>query len=67
VLNAVTSVREVIVIFLLLILFANTAAFFILCWDESRTLFEKATAVRKLARDGFASKRSIAHAILGLF
>jgi len=27
----------------------------------------KATAVRKLARDGVASKRSITHAILGLF
>jgi len=28
---------------------------------------EKATAVRKLACDGFASKRSIIHANLGLF
>jgi len=27
----------------------------------------KATAVRKLARDGVASKRSIIHAMLGLF
>jgi len=33
VLTAVTSVSEVIVIFLKLILFANTAALFILCWD----------------------------------
>jgi len=33
----------------------------------SLTVFEKATAVRKLARDGSASKRSITHAILGLF
>jgi len=31
------------------------------------SLFEKATAVKKLARDGFASKRSITHVILGLF
>jgi len=40
---------------------------FILCWDSSHTLVEKATAVRKLARDGVASKRSITHAILDLF
>jgi len=66
VLTAVTSVSEVIVIFLKLILFANTAALFILCWDKSHTVLEKATAVRKLARDGVASKRSITHAILGL-
>jgi len=33
VLIAVTSLSEVIVIFLQLILFANTAAFFVLCWD----------------------------------
>jgi len=66
VLTAVTSVSEVIVTFHQLILFANTAAFFILCWDESHTVFEKATTVRKLARDGVASKRSITHAILGL-
>ena len=37
---------------------------FILCWYESHTVFEKATAVRKFARDGVASKRSITHAIL---
>ena len=66
-LTAVTSVSEVIVIFLQLILFANTVAFFVLYWDWSHTLFEEATAVRKLARDGVASKRSITHAILGLF
>jgi len=40
---------------------------FILRWDLSHTVFEKATSVRKLARDGVASKRSITHAILGLF
>jgi len=40
---------------------------FILCWDWSHTLFEEATAVRKLPGDGVASKRSITHAILGLF
>jgi len=40
---------------------------FILCRDLSHTVFEKATAVWKLAGDGVASKRSITHAILGLF
>jgi len=39
----------------------------VICSDQSHTLFEKATAVRKLARDGVASKRSITYAILGLF
>jgi len=67
VLTEVTSVCEVIVIFLQLILFANTAALFVLCWDYSHSLFEKATAVSKLARHGVALKRSITHAILGLF
>jgi len=33
----------------------------------SHTVSEKATAVRKLARNGVGSKRSITHAILGLF
>ena len=65
-LTAVTSVSEVIEIFLQLILFANTAAFFIHFWDESPTVFEKATTAMKLARDGVASKRSITHLILGL-
>jgi len=36
-------------------------------WLKSCTVFEKATAVRKLARDGVVSKRSITYAILGLF
>jgi len=67
VLTAVTSVSEVIVIFLQLILFANTAAIFILCWNESHTVLEKVTTVRKLSRDGVASKRSTTHANLGLF
>jgi len=31
------------------------------------TLFEKAIAVRELAHDGIASKRSITYTILGLF
>jgi len=35
--------------------------------NYSHTLFEKATEVKKLSRDGFALKRSVAHAILGLF
>jgi len=62
----VISVSEVIVTFLQLILFANTAAFFCyLLGLASKTLLEKATAVRKLARDGVASKK-INHAILCL-
>ena len=40
---------------------------FLLCSAWSHTPFEKAAAVKKLARDGFVSKRSITHAILGLF
>jgi len=60
VLTAVTSV----VIFLQLILFANTTAFFhfLLRFDS---YFEKATAVRKLAHDGVASTRAITYAIVG--
>jgi len=58
---------DVIVIFLQLILFANTAAFFRSLLRVSHTHFEKVTAVRKLARDGVASKRSIAYAIRDLF
>jgi len=59
-------VSEANVVFLQLILFANTAAFF---YSLLRlvTVFEKMTAVRQLARDRVASKRSITHAILGLF
>jgi len=51
-------VSEVIVIFLQLILFANTAAFFCSLLGLV-SLFEKATAVKKLARGGVASKRSL--------
>jgi len=40
---------------------------FIFCWDKSNTVFEKATAVSKLARDGVTSKTSFTHAILDLF
>ena len=67
-LTTVTCVSGVVVIFLQLILFANTAAFFrSLLGLVSRFFFEEVTAVRKLARDGVVSKRSISHAILGLF
>ena len=66
-LTAVTSVSEVIVIFLQLICLQTQLRSFILCWDWSHTAFEKATAVRKLAHDGVVSKRSITFAILGLF
>jgi len=57
VLTAVTSVSEAI--FLQLILFAITATFFYSLLGFVSHCFEKATAVRKLARDGVASKRSI--------
>jgi len=69
VLTVVTSVTvsEVIVIVLQLILFANTAAFSYSLLGLVSHCFEKATVVSKLARDGDASKRSITHAILGLF
>jgi len=50
VLTAVTSVSEVIAIFLKIILFGNTAAFFYsLLGLVPRCFFEKAIAVRKLA------------------
>jgi len=39
---------------------------FILCWDKSHTVFEKVTAVRKLARNGVMSKISFTHMILDL-
>jgi len=68
VLNAVISVIEAIVTFLQLILVGNTlCVFYSLLGLVSHYVFEKATAVRKLARDGDESKRSITHAILGLF
>jgi len=67
VLIAVTSMSEVIVDFLQLIMFANTTSFFYSLLGLVSHFFEKATTVRKLARDSFASKRSITHAILGLF
>ena len=66
VLTAVTSVSEVFMIFLQLILFANTAAFFCSLLGLVSYSFSEATAVRKLARDGSASKRSITYAILRL-
>jgi len=57
VLAGVTSVSEVVVIFLELILYANTAAFFCsLLGLISHSFWE---AVGKLARDGIASKRSL--------
>jgi len=59
-------VSEMIAIFLQLILFANTAAFFCsllgLVWHS----FLEGTAVRKLARDGIVSKRSITYVNLRL-
>jgi len=66
-LTAGSSVSEVIVIFLQVILFASTAAFFVLCSDSSRLFLRRRTPVRKLARDGIASMRSITHAMFGLF
>jgi len=67
VLTAVTSASQVIVIFFSQFCLQTQLPSFILRWDWSHTLFEKATVVRKLAGDGFASKRSITHAIFGLF
>ena len=66
-LTAVTSVSEMIVIFFSLFCLQTKLRSFIVCSDLSHTLFEKAIAVRKLARDGVASKRSITHAILDFF
>jgi len=65
-LTVVTSVKEVVVIFLQLILFANTAAFFCFLLGLVSYTFSEGTAVRKLARDGNSSKRSITYAILHL-
>jgi len=67
VLTAVTSVSKVIAIFLSKSYLSTQPRSFLLCSDLSHTLYEKATPVKKLARDGFASKRSITNAILGLF
>jgi len=58
---------EVIVILLQLILFANTAVFFCFHLGLVNTLFEKATAARKLARAGVTSKKSITYAIRAMF
>jgi len=63
VLTAIISVSEMIAIFLQLILFANTAAFFYSLLGLVSTVFEKATAVRKFPRDGVASKRFYAQLI----
>jgi len=59
----VTSVSYVIVIFLQLIPFANTAAFFCSLLGLVSHSFSEG---RKLARDGIASERSITYAILRL-
>jgi len=68
VLTTVAFVSEEIATFLQLILFANTTAFFCSLLGLVSHSFEKATAaMRKLTRDGVASKRSITYAILGLF
>jgi len=63
----VSSVSEVIVIFLQLILFANTAAFYCSLLELVSHSLRRRTAVRNLARDGIVSKRSITHANFGLF
>jgi len=52
--------------FLQLILFANSCVL-LFSAGISLTPFEKATAVRKLARDSIASKRSITPSILACF
>jgi len=66
VLTAVTSVSEVIVIFLQLILLAKTAAFFCSLLGLVSHSFAKATVERKLVRDGIESKRSIPYPFLRL-
>jgi len=58
-----TSVSEVIVSFLQVILFANTAAFFCFLLRSVLHSFWEADSLRKLARDGVASKRSITYAM----
>jgi len=62
-----TAVSEVIVIFLQLNLFPNTAVFFCSLLVLVSHSFEKATVVTKIARNDIASKRSITHVVLGLF
>jgi len=54
--TAVAFVSVVIVIFLQLILFANTAGFFCSLLRLVTYSFEKATALKKLARNGIALK-----------
>jgi len=67
VLTAVNSVSEVVVIFLHLILFANTAAFFYSLLGLVSHCFREGGSSEEIAHDGVASKRSNTHAILGLF
>ena len=55
-LTAATSVSAVTVIFLQLIRFASTAAFFCSLLGIAHTLFEKATPERKLAREGIVEE-----------
>jgi len=64
--TAVTSGSEVVVTFQL-IPFPNTAALFGSMFGLVSHIVEKATRVRKLVRNGDASKRSITYSILGLF
>ena len=66
-LTAVTSVSEVIVIFSSANYVCKHSCFLLFSAGNSLTVFKKATAVRKLARDGVASIRSITQLILGLF
>jgi len=68
VLTAETSVSEVIVTILQLILFANTAAFFSsLLGLVSHSFWEGDRGEEIGWSDGVAWKRSITHSILGLF
>jgi len=64
--TAVTSVNEVIVIFLQLILFANTAAFFCSLLRLVSHYFWEGEEI-STARNGVASKKSINCEIRGLF
>jgi len=64
--TGVTSVSDVIVIFLQLIPFENTAAFFCSLLGLVSHSFPEGAVVRKLERDGTVSKRSITYAILRL-
>ena len=63
----VTSVSEVIAMFLQLILFANTAVFFHSLLGLVSHCFWEGDSGEEISAGGVATKRSIIHAILGLF